>query len=306
MKRFGLSLGLAFATLGVLAMSASASTIVVNSNSDAAPDANDGSCTLQEAIIAANTDTQSGFTAGECAAGNDDNDTINFNNPPFTGMVATTIVSTNGMPDITENLTIDAGTVGAIQKPRVGLRVTNPGTQGLAITGGAVTVDGLAITGATTGIDARGGTLIARDVWIGLSLDQNVVLGNNIGIQLGSNSTVGSLTADQPNVFAGNLIGIQTAGGDNNTIIRNYFGSKTDGTTSVTSGAIENGIDIHIVDNTVGPNPATNNLIGGADSGDPNICDTTCNLISNATGDGIALVGGGGDPATGPTTISGN
>jgi CSLREA domain-containing protein len=43
-------------------------TIIVNSLSDVA-NGTDGLCTLREAITAANNDTASGATAGECAAG---------------------------------------------------------------------------------------------------------------------------------------------------------------------------------------------------------------------------------------------
>ena len=46
---------------------AHAATIVVNGTADVI--ANDGQCTLREAITAANTDTVSGAAAGECAAG---------------------------------------------------------------------------------------------------------------------------------------------------------------------------------------------------------------------------------------------
>ena len=45
----------------------SAATIIVNSTADVVAD--DGYCTLREAIIAANSDTASGVTAGECVAG---------------------------------------------------------------------------------------------------------------------------------------------------------------------------------------------------------------------------------------------
>jgi CSLREA domain-containing protein len=54
---------------------AAPATIVVNSLSDAV--ANDGACTLREAITAATNDTASGPAPGECAAGSGD-DTINF------------------------------------------------------------------------------------------------------------------------------------------------------------------------------------------------------------------------------------
>lgn len=50
-----------------LPQSASAATITVNSPADI--EADDGQCTLREAITAANTDTSSGSTPGECPAG---------------------------------------------------------------------------------------------------------------------------------------------------------------------------------------------------------------------------------------------
>src|SRR5689334_10394925 len=53
-------------------------TITVNSTLDVA-DGTDGLCTLREAITAANSDTASGATAGECAAGsNSESDTISL------------------------------------------------------------------------------------------------------------------------------------------------------------------------------------------------------------------------------------
>ncbi|MDL2718860.1 MAG: CSLREA domain-containing protein, partial [Acidobacteriota bacterium] len=55
---------------------ARAATITVNSTADTS--ANDGVCTLREAITAANTNTASGAAAGECAAGAAGLDTIAF------------------------------------------------------------------------------------------------------------------------------------------------------------------------------------------------------------------------------------
>lgn len=46
---------------------ATATTIVVNSSADV--EGNDNQCTLREAIKAANTNTVSGASGGECAAG---------------------------------------------------------------------------------------------------------------------------------------------------------------------------------------------------------------------------------------------
>jgi len=55
-------------------------TITVNTAADGAP-ADDGVCTLREAIIAANDNTASGATGGECAAGGSGTDTIEFSAP---------------------------------------------------------------------------------------------------------------------------------------------------------------------------------------------------------------------------------
>ena len=63
----------------IVATAAGANTITVTSAADTAAD--DGVCTLREAIVAANTNTASGATLGECVAGAAGLDTINFNIP---------------------------------------------------------------------------------------------------------------------------------------------------------------------------------------------------------------------------------
>src|SRR5436309_562666 len=88
--------------LFLLAGSALASTITVNSTADTA--ANDGVCTLREAIIAANTNTASGAMAGECAAGVAGLDTIAFAIP---GSGVHTITPASSLPQITEAVLID-------------------------------------------------------------------------------------------------------------------------------------------------------------------------------------------------------
>ena len=72
-----------------------ATSITVNSTADVASD--DGQCTLREAIAAANTDTASGGTVGECAAGVGD-DTIDL-----TG-ISGTIDLTSPLPDLISGL----------------------------------------------------------------------------------------------------------------------------------------------------------------------------------------------------------
>lgn len=94
------------ATLRLVAVNAG---IVVN---DAAMtvNANDGRCTLVEAIIAANTDLPSGNAIGECAGGNGA-DIIHLRalTPPYTvSTVHNNTLGFNGLPVITSDITIDA------------------------------------------------------------------------------------------------------------------------------------------------------------------------------------------------------
>ena len=98
-RRLG-ALVLGLGLLSSLAVSqALAASITVNSLADVA--ANDGACTLREAVTAANTDTASGAATGECAAGSG-TDTISFN-------VAGTITLTSALPDISTDLSISGG-----------------------------------------------------------------------------------------------------------------------------------------------------------------------------------------------------
>ena len=92
----------------VLATPLYAATITVSSLADAT--ANDGVCTLREAIIAANTNTASGAAAGECAAGTAGLNVIAFS-------VAGTLQPASAMPDIITPIHINGYTApGAVKK----------------------------------------------------------------------------------------------------------------------------------------------------------------------------------------------
>ena len=77
-RRRGFTLLEVLIALAITSAFLSAATITVNSTADTA--ANDGLCTLCEAITASNTNMASGMTMGECAAGdaNPSVDTIQF------------------------------------------------------------------------------------------------------------------------------------------------------------------------------------------------------------------------------------
>ncbi|MGK7296039.1 MAG: InlB B-repeat-containing protein [Candidatus Wenzhouxiangella sp. M2_3B_020] len=85
--------------LAALASAAHAATIPVNTTADAVAD--DGFCTLREAIVAANTNVASGASAGECPNGVSGTDFITF--PPYV-VPATINIGGTPLPEITEPL----------------------------------------------------------------------------------------------------------------------------------------------------------------------------------------------------------
>jgi CSLREA domain-containing protein len=92
------AVGAALLLWGVLlaytASPAKADTITVNSDLDGAP-ANNGACTLREAIINANADNQSGST--DCAAGSRGPDVIDI-------VVTGTVNLTGALPPLESNI----------------------------------------------------------------------------------------------------------------------------------------------------------------------------------------------------------
>jgi len=125
------------------APAARAATIQVDSTSDLVQDS--GSCTLREAILSANTDTPSGATSGECAAGNG-SDEIVFAGP------GTIVLSGTPLPMITEDLMISG--LGAAQQ----VVDANDQSRVLEIgTGVVVELSGMTLTnGRSEGFDGGG------------------------------------------------------------------------------------------------------------------------------------------------------
>ncbi|WP_420643728.1 PKD domain-containing protein [Candidatus Leptofilum sp.] len=143
--------------------------IVVNSVADVVAD--DGQCTLREAITAANLDTASGSNPGECIAGSGD-DLIDL-----TGLNGV-ILLTDRLPDIASNM--------IVQGPDATLLTLDGGGNGriFTIVAGTVTVADLAITNGYEGVsDGRGGGIFNSspdEVRIENSIIRdNAVLGDN-------------------------------------------------------------------------------------------------------------------------------
>jgi CSLREA domain-containing protein len=125
------------ARVTVLSAPPPASAIVVNSLDDTA--ANDGKCTLREAITAANTDKASGAAANECAAGSSGTDTITFS-------VTGTINLTSALPNVGSNMIISGPGANMLTIVR-----SSAGTQFRIFTVSAtVTISGVTIKGGQT------------------------------------------------------------------------------------------------------------------------------------------------------------
>jgi CSLREA domain-containing protein len=225
---------LALGFIGSLAVpSALAASLVVNSLADVA--ANDGGCTLREAITAANTDTASGAAAGECPAGSG-TDVITFS-------VAGTITLTSALPSITSNMSISgdgAITVSGASTFRV-----------FIIPAGTVTLSGLTITAGAAFNGA--GILNAGSLSVAIS----TISGNSTGSFGGgiANSGAGATLSLTNSTVTGNAASrgggiwnqLGTVGITNSTIIGNTAGTglaigggieNLDGTVTITNSTI--------------------------------------------------------------------
>ena len=275
-----------------------AAAITVNGTGDSA--ANDGSCTLREAIVSANTDTASGAMAGECDAGSAV-DVIGFS-AVFNGEPVDTIALTGALPAITTQTDL-AGCMNAPAVPGPCAGINGPaGASALIVDADGTSISGLAVTGAATGIRVANGVsgFTATDNWLGVKLDSSTGA-NATGILLGPDSTgadIGDGTRPRRNVFAGNSqVGLDVEGADDNTVQGNYFGVRPDGTTSAASP-----VDIEITGLLTDGVEATGNVVGGTPSvsqaASPT-CDGPCNVIAAATTAGVALGGDARRPGRG-------
>lgn len=151
----------------------SAATLSVNSTDDLLAD--DGVCTLREAIIAANTDSASGLTDGECNAGESGSDTIELPAGPYTLSLIGSEEndSATGDLDILDDLiltgagadstTIDASVLTDLGDPDRVFHLFLDKTveiSGVTITGGS------SITGGGIWNDSSTGTLTLKSVTV--------------------------------------------------------------------------------------------------------------------------------------------
>lgn len=268
--------------------------ITVNSTLDAA-NATDGVCTLREAITAANTNTASGASAGECIAGSSSgSDTVDL------AALSGTITLTSVLPNISSNATI-----------------TGPGSAVLTIQRGSptaftvFTIDS-AVIATISGLTIEGGATNSNDGVFNsgtLSLTSSVVTGFGPGV---GNS--GQITITN-SVISGNLNG---GGISNFSGTINLINSQVSGNSS---GGFGSGIDnsfgiLNVIDSTISGNSGGDRAVNNGIGGTATILNST---ISNNSNGGILNNGdlsmnggwitgnanGGGIVAAGNTLLDG-
>lgn len=270
----------ALALTGVLVRSAAATTIIVNDATDAVAD--DGVCTLPEAIIAANTNTASGALGGECAAGQlaPTVDLITFNIPGAGTHVITPAVD---LPSITEPVMIDGYTEpGSSANTLAGLasgtdaviRIQIDGSAGAGTTGlqfdngsDGSTVRGLSITGfSSEGILVRPGAdgITIQGNFLGMDAPNGGAANPNLdGIALDARATVGGTSAAHRNLISGNdSAGIYVASGDGALIQGNLIGTAAAANVAEPNGDVGIYVDVDVTNLTIGTG-ALGNVISG-------------------------------------------
>ena len=273
--------------------SALAATILVNDTGDDA--VNDGTCTLREAIAAANNNFASGAAVGECAAGSAiGTDQIDFN---VGGGGAQTILVGSPLPDISSRMLIN----GPSQPSYAGVPLIRVDgnhliTTGFNLTAGSSfsTIKGLMIVRFNYGIYAVTDNLTFQGNYIGT--DGANALGGNYGIVLeGENNQIGGTGTNEGNVLTGtNQANLFLSLSDGNTVQGNIIGTDSAGSTSLSTG-----VGIRIV--------ASNNVIGGTAAGAGNLISGNVTGISQFNGSGTTIQGNKiGTNLAGTAAVSGS
>lgn len=293
-------------------------TFTVNSNAEPGDGNCDESCSLSDAILAAND------TAGA--------DTIAFNLPPG----ELTITPTTPLPPITESVTVDGTTQpGFDGTPIVELNGAAISSDcciesfenGLTLMPGADnnTIRGLVIRGFTTpgwgaGIDIRA------------SSDNNVIEGNFIGTNAAGTGAQGNLLGvivfSAGNTIGGNVLsgnasrGLQIEGSlaTGNSVIGNLIGTDATGAADLGNGGDALRLEGASLNTIGGTSAAERNVVSGNGGHGILLHNSTNNIVqgnyagTNAAGtagiangiDGIAVDGGGDNTIGGPGAGEGN
>jgi CSLREA domain-containing protein len=298
--------------------SANSTTITVNGTADVV--ANDGQCTLREAITAANMNAPSGeCTAGEIAP---TIDAIEFVIP---GVGVHTINLASQLPDIADSVTIDGYTqdgssmnslpIGddAVLQIEVSAAALPQFTDTFRITASKTTVRGLVVSHTrnqafTVGPNSPVDNVVIEGNFIGTdSTGATITAAANLNlIRLnGTGNRLGGTTPQARNVIAGGgatSAGTVWAGGTGNLIQGNYIGVDATGTQPLQPAGVTNAIEL-------GPLGLVNaTKIGGSESGAGNVILGTNLGISLGGGVHDTVIQGNhiGIDATGTRRLGGN
>lgn len=250
---------------------AGAATITVNSAADTTAD--DGACTLREAITAANDNVASGAMASECAAGEaaPTIDEIGFSS-------ALTIQPATDLPGITEPATISGAGAGG----EVVVDGQDSTSVGLSVEADDVTVERLTVIRfGSWGVAVKESDgVMVLDNRLGTNQANATGLGSNFNINL--NSVAENTTIDG-NVIANGSRGINLSNDDvsGTVITSNRIGTNLAGDT-----AIANGVGVYVG-------------FGGDDIQIGGLGPGEGNLISGNTSQAITATVGGDGTTTG-------
>jgi len=275
--------------LTVLAGPAFATTILVNSNGDAV--ANDGACTLREAIIAANSNVASGNLPGECAAGQaaPGVDVIAFVVPAGVLKISPVFA----LPAITEAVLVDgyapssggkANTLPVGDNAIIKVELDATGiTPALALDGAASsnsTIRGLAITHADDiGILVSNGsnndTVSGNFIGVDVAGSTSSGTGTAVYVLAANDTTVGGTLPADRNVIGAE--GVYLSGANSNNVQGNYVGVDKTGTIALTPAPSVG----------IASDSGSYNLVGGAAAGAGNVVGAWSNSGIQLAGNGI-------------------
>jgi hypothetical protein len=230
--------------------------------------------------------------------------TITFNIP---GTPPHTIALTQGLPNISDSVTIDGTTQpGFAGRPIIELNGAGAGgVAGLRLRANNITIKGLVINRfSSAGIDLfQVSGCVIQGNYIGTGVDGLTPLGNSNGVFISSadNNTIGGsaqFTQQNRNVISGNNFdGIRISNSDNNSISSNFIGVGFDGTSPAGNGGNGVRIDFGSDGNFVsGLNPFFRNTIAFSQGNGVLVVEGVRNVIGHNSiysngGLGIDLVG---------------
>ena len=299
MRRLGLTLGLTLVALVVIAPAGNAATINVTTTADDFANATSGSCSLREAVQAANTNSNLiGGSPGGCVAG--DNGTIGDVTDTITIQAGTTYPLTrNGVDDTNSAGDLDIG----IGDDLVSIQSIGGGLGGTAITcsgcGDRViqvstprptSIIGVRVAGGSTGASGGGIASSTQLSLTNVTVNGNTATGDGGGISITGNGAVPlalknvTVTGNSAAGRGGGIASTATANSffENSTIVGNTGDTDESGSPDDVGGGIAgSGTSFINISNTI----LAQNFIPGVDGGDE-CSDGVTSGNNNILGDG--------------------